>query len=689
MKQLKNRLRQWPWLVRLWWLLCSSKAKLFKPRPKRLYDLVLQQDDAKSLTKRALVAYIVEPFSIAKDDPHFLSHINMWCAQEMVRVLNQLGYTVDVVDYRDASFIPRKKYDLFIGHGGINFEKIAQRICDSTTKIYFSTGCYWKFHNEQELARFAALSERRGVNLPGDRFIKNSEEGALLIADGIIGIGNDFTRKTYAGFSPVIMLNGTSLFDDHYERHYKDFEAGRAHFLYFAGSGPVHKGLDLLLEGFVGLEQHLWICSKIGQQFEKVYSDELHNLRNIHLVGWVQPRSPKFYELMSTCNYVIFPSCSEGQAQSIVECMNQGLIPVVTQACGLDVEGCGVILDPCTIEEITRVVLRLASLSGDQCKMMSVKARRAATSNFSEYAFANNMKNALQRVIGHRRPKDVSLVRTEMIRRHRVNSHGTIMAPFFVDENRNIAVDQEATQHLQSKNDRRYFQDGRGIVEVDIARWEEAQRYEWRSWMEGSGLEARSDRNIEHKRHFENYGAIQGRTFDNAIEIGCGPFTNMVRIQKYVRCGSITLLDPLIADYLTHPHCTYKDKRLGGWFGKKVRTVAIPFENFNSDEVYDLVVVINVLEHCFSMTKLFERIISLTSPNGIIVFHDKLIAASAVQAFVENVYDAGHPLRVVENLVLEFLSENYVQLYRKDVTIPSPIGGFDSIYFIGQKRGRG
>ena len=137
MGRIKNRLRQWPWLVSLWRLLWRTKTRLFKPRPERLYDLVLQQDEPQPLTKRVLLSYIVHPFSIPRDAPRFLRHINIWRAQEIVRILNQLGYIVDVVDYRDTSFVPRKKYDLFIGHGGINFEKIAQRLPDSTIKIYF------------------------------------------------------------------------------------------------------------------------------------------------------------------------------------------------------------------------------------------------------------------------------------------------------------------------------------------------------------------------------------------------------------------------------------------------------------------------------------------------------------------------------------------------------------------------
>lgn len=392
-------MRQWPLLVKPWLLLRRTRAKILRPRLKRLYDLVLQQNEAQPLTKRALLSYIVHPFSIPRDDLRFLRHINIWRAQEIVRILNQLGHIVDVIDYRDTNFIPRKKYDLFLGHGGINFGQIAQQLPDSTTKIYFSTGCYWKFHNEQELARFAALRERKGVDLPPDRFINNSEEVALLASDGIIGIGNDFTKTTYVGFSPVIMINETSLSDDYYERHDKDFERGGEHFLYFAGGGAVHKGLDLLLEVFVGLKQHLWICSSIDQRFAEVYSDELYNCSNIHLVGWVQPRSARFYELMDLCNYAILVSCSEGGVQSVVECMNQGLIPVVSRACGVDVDRYGMIVHPCTIEEIARVVLILSSYSATRCREMSLKAREAAIMGFSESAFSQSMKEAIESVV--------------------------------------------------------------------------------------------------------------------------------------------------------------------------------------------------------------------------------------------------------------------------------------------------
>lgn len=367
------------------------------PRRERISNLKMIDDIP--TPRRALLSYIVHPYFIPRSDPRFLRHINIWHAHEIVRVLNRMGYIVDVIDYRDTEYNPSQPYDLFICHGGVNFKILAKKLPISTKKIYFSTGAYWKFHNEQERARLADLRQRRGVALPPDRLIGNSEEGALRLADGAFGIGNEFTRRTYAGVASVIMLNGTSLYDDRLEWCPKDYEAGRQHYLYFAGGGNVHKGLDLLLEAFTGLEQHLWIGSPIDHKFATIYAKELNHIMNIHTIGWVQPRSRQFYQLMRTCDFCILPSCSEGQSQSVVESMNQGLIPVVSRSAGVDVGDFGEWIDPCTIERIREIVQELANWPVDRCRTMSLKARDAVRGDYSEESFSANLQAALEALL--------------------------------------------------------------------------------------------------------------------------------------------------------------------------------------------------------------------------------------------------------------------------------------------------
>ncbi len=98
------------------------------------YDLMLE-GNSQQATKRALLSYIVDPFKIPEDDPRFLRHINIWHSREMVRALNRMGYVVDVIDYRNTDLVPRRAYDLFIGHGGINFESIAQTLQENCVRF--------------------------------------------------------------------------------------------------------------------------------------------------------------------------------------------------------------------------------------------------------------------------------------------------------------------------------------------------------------------------------------------------------------------------------------------------------------------------------------------------------------------------------------------------------------------------
>lgn len=352
--------------------------------------------------KRALLSYITRPFKLPPDDSRNVQFSNVGIARSIVRVLNELGYIVDVVEYTDTEFVPCREYDLFIGHGGHNFEFIAHNLSGDTIKIYFSTGLYWKEHNRREAERFSWLEERRGVRLPYDRWIYYSEEYANQSADGIICLGNQVAKESYSEFPLVINLNNAAYHEDRDDGVKKDFASSRNKFLFFSGGGNVHKGLDLLLEAFVGVDAHLYICQDIRPDFFEVYRHELEDYPNIHLVRWIVMRSPKFYELVNKCAYVILPSCSEGCAGSVVECMHHGLIPVVSREATIETGNYGVTLRTCSIEEIIEVVQDLSKHPAGWCEEMSRRTREVAVREYSVDAFLRNMRGAIQYVIAQK-----------------------------------------------------------------------------------------------------------------------------------------------------------------------------------------------------------------------------------------------------------------------------------------------
>jgi glycosyltransferase involved in cell wall biosynthesis len=353
--------------------------------------------------KRALVSYIIHPFQLNADDWRNIQFSNIGIARCIVRVLNELGYIVDIVDYRDKNFLPRSEYNLFIGHGGLNFKRIASRLSSDTPKIYFSAGPHWKFCNEQERTRIIAMRARRGVYYPFER-LSVSEEWACCHADAIIAFGNNFVRKTYRKFKCVLNLNNAAYPDSHYDEIKKDFITARNNFVFFSGGGNVHKGLDLLLETFTRVDAHLYICQGVTADFHKVYRTELEDYPNIHLISYLPMRTKQFYEVIDKCAFLIYLSCADGSPDAVVECMHQGLIPVLSREATIDTADYGMTLDRYSIDEIVKVVQKLSKIPPEYCEEMSRKTRHAALTEYSEHSFLKNMKQAIQTITENRRP---------------------------------------------------------------------------------------------------------------------------------------------------------------------------------------------------------------------------------------------------------------------------------------------
>jgi SAM-dependent methyltransferase len=290
------------------------------------------------------------------------------------------------------------------------------------------------------------------------------------------------------------------------------------------------------------------------------------------------------------------------------------------------------------------------------------------------------------------------------------------MEPTYVDENRRVLKGPEALDQLQLRKSEK-IDPVTGVMTVDQDRWQEAQRYERRTWMEG--IAAMSDRNEDHETSFGGYLALRGKTFASGIELGCGPFTNMRRLLNHCKVENIHLLDPLAADYLEHPFCRYKNKKLGGifqtsvlpWsrkgglkhpfrfyghkldelrvgglFGRPVTLFPSGIEDFSPPQTYDLCVIINVIEHCRDASLIFENILKMTRSGSYFVFADKVYDAKEESAKAKLQFDAGHPLRVDFSVIENFLTANFVPIFN-EITIESEGDSeYRCNYFIGVRK---
>lgn len=288
----------------------------------------------------------------------------------------------------------------------------------------------------------------------------------------------------------------------------------------------------------------------------------------------------------------------------------------------------------------------------------------------------------------------------------------------YVGEDLKVHTGADAEELIKATKDLEYFAPDSGIAQVPKQRWALAQRYERRTWMEASA-HADSDRNDEHAAHFGGYEALRGRRFRRAIELGCGPFTNLRTIAQVCRIDQCTLLDPLLQDYLGHRNCAYRSgvlqmgpsalaqalqrNRLTRGFRRVVRsvrpqalvvgveieqTLAQPIEEMPDCGKFDLVVMINVIEHCFDVQRIFQAIRRLCAPGALFVFHDRLYETEEIEHDAAVRFDAGHPLRVDKEVVLAFLRDEFRCAFSATVDMQDGVEGIDlterGIYFIGE-----
>ena len=337
-----------------------------------------------------LLAYILEPFLSRGSKPISTSHTHHGESVLIADTWLQQGYSVDVIDYRNHEFVPRKRYDFFVS-ARTHLETIAARLNPDCVTIAHLDTSHYAFNNEATYRRLLETQKRRGVSLPGStRLIEHNM--ALESADYGVVLGNEKTVDSYryAG-KPLFALSAPTVTDLPWNDE-KDFDACRNHFLWFGSGGLVHKGLDIVLEAFADMpEAHLTVCGPIESEsmFCNEYRMELYETKNIRLAGWVDVNGDEFRQIVRQCAAIVYPSCAEGQATSVLNCMRGGLIPILTPEAGISIGDFGVSLERASITSIKDAVRRLAALPPDD---LAARARRTW-----EYTDAHHSRVAYQR----------------------------------------------------------------------------------------------------------------------------------------------------------------------------------------------------------------------------------------------------------------------------------------------------
>lgn len=352
--------------------------------------------------RRALVSYIKESVLWNESDRRFDGHSNKWESREVVNIFLDMGYVVDIVAWSDTTFVPRRAYDVVFDIY-TNMQRWAPSLGKQTKKILHLTGSYPVYQNVQEEKRIEGVWLRKGVRCQLRRHVKDVAlaEKSIQIADGCTLIGNQHTIETYPSKYHYKILPLSVTASPTFDQTMK-MATAQKEFLWYSGTGAVHKGLDLVLEVFFKHpEWKLHIVGDIDAETDilSVYGKEFLSSSIIYH-GRMNPRSKLFHALIKQIGCVISPSCSEGMSGSVATCMWLGLFPIISRDTGIDLpSGCGVYLEQCTVEEIENAVTTVVHMPEKEFLQQRKIIAEYASVQYSRKRFSTIMRSSIQQII--------------------------------------------------------------------------------------------------------------------------------------------------------------------------------------------------------------------------------------------------------------------------------------------------
>ena len=320
-----------------------------------------------------VLAYHTDPWVYSSTrELHY--HTNRWECGLFGDTFVEAGYRLEVVEFDNPHYRPPADCAYIIDLER-NLERFAKSVTKECVKIQHASITHWLHNNRAELRRLDGILQRRGAVLIPRRQIPFNL--TTETADRIIYVGNAYTAETFAfACKPMQRIPiSTVVLADWPEQ--KDFDRVRHNFIWFGSVGLAHKGLDLALEAFARLPGfNLTVAGAIDldADFKQVYHRELYELPNIRTLGWVTATEPEFLTLLRDQVGVVYPSCSEGGAGSVICCLHGGLIPIVTREASVDVQDFGFETRSDAIEDIMTAVRRVAELPAAE---LAARARAA------------------------------------------------------------------------------------------------------------------------------------------------------------------------------------------------------------------------------------------------------------------------------------------------------------------------
>lgn len=319
-------------------------------------------------------------------------------------ILNEQGYIVDIFDRGICVEKLKKKYSVYVGgcNGGSGdyFSNFFQLMSSQTVKIAFSTGAnnrVTKENFEKRKTNFLKRRLRQDIDTI-ERVTSVFHDKALSECHAMLYTGKTFVPESYSSFDmPKYRITTPTELNVIPELQCRHKVKNKV--LYLAGSGMLHKGLDLILEAFGKNENgELYVCSATEEMaLIKEYKELLFERSNIHYLGRVDVNSSEFTNIAISCQFIISGSCSEGDPKSIALGMQFGLIPIATYYSDTSFEH-AIIIEGENVADVEEALNKAFKMNLEERNNLSRKAYNEGLRHTLQ-TYETDLRNALVKII--------------------------------------------------------------------------------------------------------------------------------------------------------------------------------------------------------------------------------------------------------------------------------------------------
>jgi hypothetical protein len=302
------------------------------------------------------------------------THPNNLEIKIICEALKDLKYNVYLLD-RDAKIgeineIKYKKFKLFISNASGNSAKFHNYIINNffiKKKIIYAAGPEPHFSNELVEDRHKQFDKKNSCVSVRRRLVDVSQNrDRFKKIDSILYVGNKFSKSSYEKYQkPLNKILPIISFHNQISRK-EIYNKERFNIVYVGGSGLICKGLDIVIDAFLKLPDfRLDIFGPSDEMdFWNIYQNKIKK-KNIHFHGFVSPNSALFKNIIKKAAFHINCPSSEGMATSVLLTNSFGVIPVVSDSSGIDIEDFGFKVDN-TKESIINMFEFIKDISKDE-----------------------------------------------------------------------------------------------------------------------------------------------------------------------------------------------------------------------------------------------------------------------------------------------------------------------------------